>query len=265
MADRGMARSEQLIKKRAMRRLAIALTLIAVAIAGLALLDRYNASLRKPEIPPAPLEPRALPGELPMQAPVPAPAPSTPTQPQPPSQQAEQRPPSPPPPTVSNEALPPNEPARAVPKAATEVPEGTETPAKRGPAAAPREKQAQGKVEGAKGTAAPVPPKAGEPQAPKPAEPQTAKSAEPQVPKSVEPPAQKAVEPQAPKGFAVQVGVFSTAERARALQAKLSAQGIPSSIQTRVVVGPFNDRAEADAVIKHLKELGLEGVAVAPH
>jgi cell division protein FtsN len=49
------------------------------------------------------------------------------------------------------------------------------------------------------------------------------------------------------------------------VQAKLSAQGIPSTAQTRVVVGPFSDRAEADAVIKRLKELGLQGVVVTPH
>jgi DedD protein len=231
MADQGVAPDEQQLKKRAMRRLAMALTLIALAIAGLAVLDRYNASLRKSEIPSSPLEPRALPGEPAMEGLVPAPAPSKPAQSRPPSKPAQQ--PPPPPPVVSNEALPAAEPARPALKAAAELPEETEAPAKRGPAAVPPEKAAQGKAVGPKETAAPR--------------------------------LAKAAEPQAPNGFAVQVGVFSTTENVRALQAKLSEKGIRFHTETRVVVGPFKDRAEADAVTKQLKELGLQGVVVAPH
>jgi cell division septation protein DedD len=50
--------------------------------------------------------------------------------------------------------------------------------------------------------------------------------------------------------------MFTTVENAQALQAKLREQGIPAFLETRVVVGPFRDRAEADAAQRKLKELG---------
>ena len=51
---------------------------------------------------------------------------------------------------------------------------------------------------------------------------------------------------------------------AHVLQKKLAEQGIPTYTETRVLVGPFNDRAEADAVVRQLKVMGLAGVVVAP-
>jgi DedD protein len=91
-------------------------------------------------------------------------------------------------------------------------------------------------------------------------------------------PAQKSVPGQAPapsaqppaeaapvsKGFIVQVGVFMSGNNARTLQKKLAESGIPTYTETRVLVGPFNDRAEAEAVVRQLKEMGLGGVVVAP-
>jgi cell division septation protein DedD len=55
-----------------------------------------------------------------------------------------------------------------------------------------------------------------------------------------------------------------SAGNARALQSKLADKGIPTHTETRVVVGPFKDRAEAESVIGQLKEMGLGGVVVAP-
>ena len=55
-----------------------------------------------------------------------------------------------------------------------------------------------------------------------------------------------------------------SAANARALQNKLADRGIPTHTETRVVVGPFKDRAEADAVIRQLKELGTSAVVVPP-
>ena len=60
MAQTEIVQDEQRLKQRAMRRLAIALVLIAGAIAGLAILDRYNAALKKPQVAPSPPEPRVL-------------------------------------------------------------------------------------------------------------------------------------------------------------------------------------------------------------
>jgi cell division protein FtsN len=101
---------------------------------------------------------------------------------------------------------------------------------------------------------------------PAPAPVEKATSARPAPTESTPAPAvAKPAEQPSAKGFVVQVGVFATPDHARALQAKLAEKGIQSSIETRVVVGPFKDRAEADAVTKQLKELGLQGVVIAPH
>jgi DedD protein len=82
---------------------------------------------------------------------------------------------------------------------------------------------------------------------------------------SAQPPASAAPAPPAPaRGFIVQVGVFMSGNNAHVLQKKLAEQGIPTYTETRVLVGPFNDRAEADAVVRQLKDMGLAGVVVAP-
>lgn len=67
---------------------------------------------------------------------------------------------------------------------------------------------------------------------------------------------------EARQGFVVQLGMFTTVENAQSLQAKLKEQGIPAFLETRVVVGPLRDRAEADAVQHKLKALGVGGVIV---
>jgi DedD protein len=69
--------------------------------------------------------------------------------------------------------------------------------------------------------------------------------------------------PVAPKDFEVQLGVFSDMENAKQLQAKLAEHGIPSHTETRVQVGPFKTRAEADQAREKLKALGISAV-IAP-
>ena len=56
-------------------------------------------------------------------------------------------------------------------------------------------------------------------------------------------------------GYQVQLGVFSSVGNAKKLVRELEQQGIPARIMTRVQVGPFKTRAEADAVIKNLRAL----------
>lgn len=63
-----------------------------------------------------------------------------------------------------------------------------------------------------------------------------------------------------PKGFEVQLGVFSDMENAKQLQAKLAENGIPSHTETRVQIGPFKTRAEADQAKEKLKTLGISSV-----
>lgn len=79
----------------------------------------------------------------------------------------------------------------------------------------------------------------------------------------------KGAEPKAAgQKFVVQVGAFSSQETIAALRSKLSAAGIPSYTQktgsgaTRVRVGPFASRAEADAAVAKLKKIGQSSTVV---
>jgi DedD protein len=58
-------------------------------------------------------------------------------------------------------------------------------------------------------------------------------------------------------GYLVQLGVFSAPGNAQALVDKVDALGIPAHIESRVVVGPFKNRAEADAARKQIAQSGL--------
>jgi DedD protein len=66
----------------------------------------------------------------------------------------------------------------------------------------------------------------------------------------------------APKSYEVQVGVFTDMENAKQLQAKLAEHGIPSHTETKLQVGPFATRAEAEAAREKLKALGIGAVVV---
>lgn len=73
--------------------------------------------------------------------------------------------------------------------------------------------------------------------------------------------------PQAPRlfsGFVLQAGVFSSMQRAEELHARLALSGVPSSVETRVQVGPFRTRQEAELAQQKLREQGIETVLVAP-
>ncbi|HLA35709.1 MAG TPA: SPOR domain-containing protein, partial [Rhodocyclaceae bacterium] len=59
--------------------------------------------------------------------------------------------------------------------------------------------------------------------------------------------------------FALQMGVFSNMANAEDMRAKLELHGIPTTVETRIHVGPFKTRAEADAARVKLRELGLDG------
>lgn len=65
-------------------------------------------------------------------------------------------------------------------------------------------------------------------------------------------------------GFVLQAGVFSSAQRAEELHAKLTLSGVPSTLETRVQVGPFRTKHEAEAAQAKLKELGIETILVPP-
>ena len=219
MAEPATAGNEQQLKQRAMRRLALALALIVVAIVALGILDHYSGRKRAvvPERPPS--EPPAI-------STLPPPKPLEPGSPAPEAPATQPGPALPPPPPPNVEERPTaRPPAQTAGHAATPESAGGATPSRSAPAPA---------VESGKrvpGSAAAPPPAA--------------------IP---------AVE--ARQGFVVQLGMFTTVENAQSLQAKLKEQGIPAFLETRVVVGPFRDRAEADAAQRKLKELGVGGVIV---
>jgi DedD protein len=81
---------------------------------------------------------------------------------------------------------------------------------------------------------------------------------EPQPPPAVRPPP-----PPAPV-IIVQAGVFTNFQRAEEIHAKLTLHGIPSTLETRIQVGPFKTQAEAEAAYKKMRELGIEGVILPP-
>lgn len=220
MSVQPVGTEEQRLKRRAMRRLAVGLALIALAIVVLALLDRYASAPKTASAPASP------PVEPPPIATLPKPI-----QPAPGAQSATQavpRLPPPPPPSVSNEPLAPVErpvPAKVVPapanQAADIVPESTGGASK-----------------------APVKP------APRPS------GEQPTTPASSKPTPSTA----ATSRYVVQLGVFTSIDNAQALQAKLKEQGIPTTLETRVIVGPFRERAEADAAREKLQALGISGL-----
>ena len=62
------------------------------------------------------------------------------------------------------------------------------------------------------------------------------------------------------KSYIVQVGVFKSPANARALQRQLQRSGISARLETRVQLGPFRTKHDADQAIARVKKLGIEAV-----
>lgn len=127
--------------------------------------------------------------------------------------------------------------------------------------------QESGKTATAPAAAHPAPPPPPsvkpEPAKPAPPPPATAKPA----PAPVVPAKQPAItpartEPAAPSGgtYTVQLGVFSNPVYALELVDRLKKQGIRAYVETRVQVGPFLNRDEAEKAQAELKRLGVSGL-----
>lgn len=65
-------------------------------------------------------------------------------------------------------------------------------------------------------------------------------------------------------GFALQAGVFADPRLAEELHAKLTLNGIPSTLEARVQVGPFKTRDEAEIAREKMKLLGIDAVLLMP-
>jgi DedD protein len=63
---------------------------------------------------------------------------------------------------------------------------------------------------------------------------------------------------EATRHYLFQLGVFNNTANAEELRAKLTLNGIPAVVETRVQAGPFSTRGEADAARKKLVELEMQ-------
>ena len=104
---------------------------------------------------------------------------------------------------------------------------------------------------------APAPSAKAAPSAPARAEPSAARSEAPMTSEPLAP-------PRLFSGYALQAGVFADPRRAEDLHARLVLEGIPATIESRVQVGPFKNRAEAEAMREKLKALGVDSVLLPP-
>lgn len=64
------------------------------------------------------------------------------------------------------------------------------------------------------------------------------------------------------QGYTVQLGVFSNYANAKALQQRLASNGIKAQLETRVQLGPFKDKQEAEEAYRKIRQLGLPAVLV---
>lgn len=221
------------LKRKLVKRMAVAGVLIAALLGSLAVIDRLGEMDADDEPAPPPIT-----------APVPVP------------QKEVTRPLTPPPavepaPTTVPPAgeLPPKPDVAATPA----VPTPPRVVSTR-PISPPAPATAPGVPEG---TA--VPREAGGPAMPPPAvAPAPAVAVAPPVP-AAKPPL-----PRPGRGYVVQAGVFTSVQLAEELHAKLTLNGIPSSLETRVHVGPFASQKEAEAARAKLKALGIDGLLIPP-
>ena len=58
--------------------------------------------------------------------------------------------------------------------------------------------------------------------------------------------------------------MFADPRRAEELHAKLTLEGIPSTIEARVQAGPFKNKEEAEAARAKMKALGIDAVLLMP-
>lgn len=63
-------------------------------------------------------------------------------------------------------------------------------------------------------------------------------------------------------GYQVQLGLFSSSMNAEKLVADLKKQGLTARTETRVQLGPFRTRAEAEEAMQRLRELGYQPMLV---
>lgn len=73
-------------------------------------------------------------------------------------------------------------------------------------------------------------------------------------------PRQQPTLPRLLSGYALQAGVFADPRRAEDLYARLVQEGIPATLETRVLVGPFRNRDEAERVRTKMIGMGIDAL-----
>lgn len=110
--------------------------------------------------------------------------------------------------------------------------------------------------------AAPPPPRvAATPALPPPARRPTESSASVAMPPPAVVESPPAVAVRLVSGYIVQSGLFSDLALAEEWQARLAREGIPSTLEARLQIGPFKNRAEAEAARRKAKKLGIDAPA----
>ena len=160
---------------------------------------------------------------------------------------------------LPTQPLTPAEPSSEIPKGENKAAEPESTAAPVDKSAPPLEPPPRPEV-----AAQPVLPRASQPVPLAPARPAESRA----TPARTAPPlAVGQPQPIAPRlfaGYALQAGVFADPRRAEELHARLTLEGIPSTIEARVQVGPFKSREEAEAAREKLKTLGIDSVMLMP-
>lgn len=77
-------------------------------------------------------------------------------------------------------------------------------------------------------------------------------------------PATKPVLQTAGESFVVQVGVYHDSRTAQDMVRRLGKLGVKARLETRVQVGPFASKAEADKALETLRRQGFNGVVAVP-
>jgi DedD protein len=63
-------------------------------------------------------------------------------------------------------------------------------------------------------------------------------------------------------GYTFQAGVFADPRRAEDVLTRLAQEGIPATLETRVLVGPFRNQKEAESARAKMKTMGIEALLV---
>lgn len=80
------------------------------------------------------------------------------------------------------------------------------------------------------------------------------------TPQPAAPPARYPSPVATPNGYTVQAGVFLHSANAEKMLKQVQSAGIPAYLETRVQIGPFSNKTEAEAAVKKLRLIGVEPV-----